>query len=408
VTEEAEEMEEEEEEEEEEEDLMLEEDDEDDQEEHEDALQQPHFEQGQRQTLLFSATALRKEDDTHQSKKNKKKMKKVTGLVGNIESLPDHLKQLLSVVAVQKSIEVVDVTAMQSQKASSKSSSSGTSTTPKAAAEEPLSALPKTLSQFQINVPTEEKDTMAYYYLLKNPTQRTLLFVNSIKTARRVDGLLRALGVNCRTIHAQLQQRQRLRSLEAFRSSPVGVLVATDVAARGLDIPKIQSVIHYDIARSPQLYIHRSGRTARANASGTSISLVAPEDNLHHGHICTALGIQGENPKMTLLPIDSATVPLLTERIKLAKKIFTQSFVASQKTKESSWLQQNASQADLELDDYMVEEEGTREEQQSASKMSKKALDKAKAELQRLLDTPIEIAKTAISSRKRGFVVFAK
>jgi len=79
------------------------------------------------------------------------------------------------------------------------------------------------------------------------------VFVNSIKTARRVDGLLRALGLNCCSIHAQLQQKQRLTALDSFKAAPVGILVATDVAARGLDIPKIQSVLHYDIARSPQV-----------------------------------------------------------------------------------------------------------------------------------------------------------
>lgn len=88
--------------------------------------------------------------------------------------------------------------------------------------------------------------------MLQNPG-RVLVFVNSIKAARRVDGLLRALGMNARTIHAQLQQRQRLRALEAFRECASGVLVATDVAARGLDIPKVQAVLHYDIARSPQV-----------------------------------------------------------------------------------------------------------------------------------------------------------
>ena len=87
--------------------------------------------------------------------------------------------------------------------------------------------------------------------------------MNSIKTARRLDGLLRALELNCRTIHAQLQQRQRLRALEAYQAADDGILVATDVAARGLDISKIEYVIHYDIARSPQVYVHRSGRTAR-------------------------------------------------------------------------------------------------------------------------------------------------
>ncbi len=79
------------------------------------------------------------------------------------------------------------------------------------------------------------------------------MFVNSIKTARRLDGLLRALGLNCRTVHSQLQQRQRLRALDSFRSSPIGVLVATDIAARGLDIPKVEFVVHYDIARSTQV-----------------------------------------------------------------------------------------------------------------------------------------------------------
>jgi ATP-dependent RNA helicase DDX24/MAK5 len=74
-----------------------------------------------------------------------------------------------------------------------------------------------------------------------------LVFVNSIKSARRLDGLLRALGINCRTIHAQLQQKQRLKALESFQASPISVLVATDVAARGLDIPKINFVLHYDI-----------------------------------------------------------------------------------------------------------------------------------------------------------------
>ena len=115
------------------------------------------------------------------------------------------------------------------------------------------------------------------------------MFVNSIKTARRLDGLLRALDVNCRSLHAQLQQKQRLAALESFKEAPVGVLVATDVAARGLDISRVQSVLHYDVARSPQVYIHRSGRTARASQSGTAVSLVSPEDVAHHREICCHL-----------------------------------------------------------------------------------------------------------------------
>jgi ATP-dependent RNA helicase DDX24/MAK5 len=264
--------------------------------------------------------------------------------------------------------------------------------------------LPKGLSQFEVRVPTEEKDVFAYYYLLKH-AGRSLLFVNSIKTARRVDGLLRALGINCRTIHAQLQQRQRLRALESFRSSPIGVLVATDVAARGLDIPKIQSVIHYDIARSPQVYIHRAGRTARAGSTGVSVSLPSPEDSSHHKGICDYLSMP--NSAMPLLSMDLSILPMLRDRVKLAKKIFTQSFVASQSSKDNHWLQQNADQADLEIDEYLVHEVGDKASQKAAETTSKKALEKAKYELRQLLETPLEDTGS-VKRKGHGFFVYAK
>ena len=89
-------------------------------------------------------------------------------------------------------------------------------------------------------------------------------------------------------------------------------------AARGLDIPKITSVLHYDIARSPQLYVHRSGRTARANTSGTTVSLVSPDDVNYHGNICQLLG----KKSLDALKVELGTLPLLRERVSLAKKVF--------------------------------------------------------------------------------------
>jgi ATP-dependent RNA helicase DDX24/MAK5 len=158
---------------------------------------------------------------------------------------------------------------------------------------------------------------------------RTLIFVNSIKTARRLDGLLRALQFHCRTIHGDLPQKQRLKALETFSSSPRGILVATDVAARGLDIAKIQSVIHYDIARTPQVYVHRSGRTARANTSGKTISFVTPDDYSYHqaiveyvtGKKANSLSASSSSSMIIPYPVDSAMLNPLRERITLAKKV---------------------------------------------------------------------------------------
>ena len=197
------------------------------------------------------------------------------------------------------------------------------------------SRLPQGLVHLETRVTPDDKDTIVYYHLLKN-TGRTLIFVNTIKNAKRLDGLLRALGFNCRTIHAQLQQRQRLRALDSFKAAPVGVLVATDVAARGLDIPKIQFVLHYDVSRSPQGYIHRSGRTARAASSGESLSIISPDDVQYHRNICSTL----ETTKFTPLKPELSVLPNLRERIKAAKKMFTLSFIVSQKQKERSWIAQ--------------------------------------------------------------------
>ena len=353
----------------------------------------------QRQTLLFSATAIQSQLDND---KNKKK-KKIKGIgSGAVRNLPYHLQQLLGLVAVRGDTEIVDVTGV-SRAIAMKNDSNVDKSTKANDDMGTFAVLPKTLTQLEIRAPTEEKDVMVYYFLLKN-VGRTLLFVNSIKTARRVDGLLRALGLNCRTIHAQLQQRQRLRALEGFQSSPIGVLVATDVAARGLDISKIQYVIHYDIARSPQVYIHRSGRTARANASGTAVSVVSPEDRPFHDSVYAALGVKS----FPNVKIDLQILPLLRERVSIAKKIFTQSFVISQSSKEKNWLQQNAEEADLELDDYLMEEIDNKGEAQQNDAKSKKNLEKLKAKLNHLLNTPLEKANQTTSNRKRGFIVVAK
>ena len=100
-----------------------------------------------------------------------------------------------------------------------------------------------------------------YFFLLKYPG-RTLVFVNSIDAVRRIVPVLTSLRLPAISLHSQLIQKQRLHSLERFKSSPKSILVATDIAARGLDISNVQHVVHYHLPRATDTYIHRSGRTA--------------------------------------------------------------------------------------------------------------------------------------------------
>lgn len=75
-----------------------------------------------------------------------------------------------------------------------------------------------------------------------------------------------------------MEQKQRLRNLEKFRDNPDSLLLATDVAARGLDIPNVDYVIHYQVPKTAEIYVHRSGRTARANTVGNALLLIEPKE----------------------------------------------------------------------------------------------------------------------------------
>ena len=105
-------------------------------------------------------------------------------------------------------------------------------------------------------------------------TDRSLIFVNTKRQADKVARDLVDLGINAKAIHGDLRQEHRERALRRFSEGKLSVLVATDVAARGLDIDELDVVVHYDPAPDHKTYLHRSGRTARAGASGLAVTLV--------------------------------------------------------------------------------------------------------------------------------------
>lgn len=107
----------------------------------------------------------------------------------------------------------------------------------------------QTLTESRITCSLEEKDYYLYYFLLHH-SGRTLVFCNSIDCVRRLQQVFTILQRNPLSLHAQMHQKQRLKNLERFTSDENGLLLATDVAARGLDIPKVKHVIHYQVPRT--------------------------------------------------------------------------------------------------------------------------------------------------------------
>ncbi|MFV0276903.1 MAG: DEAD/DEAH box helicase [Parahaliea sp.] len=118
------------------------------------------------------------------------------------------------------------------------------------------------------------KDQLLLALLQQQPERRALVFANQRRTAQRLAGLLRHHELRCDALHGEMSTEERKRVMAAFREGKIHILCASDLAARGLDVPDIATVIHYDLPHSGDDYIHRSGRTGRAGAAGLAIALV--------------------------------------------------------------------------------------------------------------------------------------
>jgi superfamily II DNA/RNA helicase len=134
---------------------------------------------------------------------------------------------------------------------------------------------------FRVRDSDEKRAAVAHLIRSRSITQ-VIVFTNTKIGASRLARQLERDGLNASAIHGDKSQQERLTTLEAFKKGELSVLVATDVAARGLDIAELPAVINYDLPYSPEDYVHRIGRTGRAGASGLALSLMCgDEDRLH-------------------------------------------------------------------------------------------------------------------------------
>lgn len=132
-----------------------------------------------------------------------------------------------------------------------------------------------TVHQKLIFVRREDKLKAIEKLLKENNETSTIVFVRTKRDAADVERELQKRGINAKAIHGDLSQRQRENVMGAFRNGKVKALVATDVAARGIDIKDVGLVINYELPENPEVYVHRIGRTGRAGREGTAISLVS-------------------------------------------------------------------------------------------------------------------------------------
>ncbi|MDQ1680974.1 MAG: hypothetical protein QOI42_1833 [Frankiaceae bacterium] len=163
---------------------------------------------------------------------------------------------------------------------------------------DPPSAAVSTMEHHVLNVSSND-DKNALVRELASGTGRSLLFMRTKHAAKKLSAQLTAAGIPSVDLHGNLAQNARTRNLAAFASGEVRVLVATDVAARGVHVDDIELVVHVDPPTEHKAYLHRSGRTARAGASGTVVTVVLPEQQRDVALLMRQAGIRPESATVT-------------------------------------------------------------------------------------------------------------
>lgn len=144
---------------------------------------------------------------------------------------------------------------------------------------EPQQVAVDTVEQLVYIVTREEKYALLYNIITRKNLERVIVFCNRKDETRRLADLFTRYRIDCAVLSGDIRQRARIHTLNAFKAGKIRVLVATDVAGRGIHIEGMDHVINYTLPRDPDDYVHRIGRTGRAGAAGTSISFADEEDS---------------------------------------------------------------------------------------------------------------------------------
>ncbi|KAG1747358.1 ATP-dependent RNA helicase [Suillus lakei] len=251
----------------------------------------------------------------------------------------------------------------------------------------PKGGVVSTLKESKIECLSTDKDAYLYYFLLRYPG-RSLVFLSSIDGIRRLSPLMELLNLKAFPLHSQMEQRQRLKNLDRFKVTTNAVLLATDIAARGLDIPAVDHVVHYQIPRSADVFVHRNGRTARAMQKGFSLLMCAPDERRVVRALLASLG--RKDTDIPEISVELTLLDKLKNRILLARQIDSQQHKIKKQHHERNWLKETAEAMEIELDSDILSESA---DENNPSKHRKKKNDAKmavlKAELKVLMSQPL-------------------
>jgi ATP-dependent RNA helicase DDX24/MAK5 len=286
-------------------------------------------------TILCSATIEqlhKKEKESQGNAKGKKFNKKNESQneeVNNLESLIKNLKFFNKLIYLRQNTRKEDV-ADDPENKDSKSF-----------------ILPERLELDCFKCDSTLKDYYLFHILKENEKKKVIVFTNSISHTKKIFSIFSYFDFKMVCLHSKMQQSQRIKNLDKFRKGQVNFLFCTDVGARGLDIPLVDLVIHYHIPKRTELFIHRSGRTARALKEGTSISLISEKELGLYKKIMKDIGLKEFGLKTLSVP----QIEKYKSLFEFTKNVEREAYNSKKQTREKQWFQKMARDCDLLLDD---------------------------------------------------------
>ncbi len=206
---------------------------------------------------------------------------------------------------------------------------------------EPDEIAQKSIEQITYITTVDEKLTLLYNIINKNNLEKVLVFANRRDDTKKLSDSLERYGISCALLNGQVEQTQRIKRLERFRDGKVRVLVATDVASRGIHVEGISHVINFNMPEDPEDYVHRIGRTGRAGAKGISINFADEED----GYALSALEDYLGKKIQCVFPDDELLQEIPLSQIKPIKKSSSSGFIKTKKSYNTRKNQKSSSRS---------------------------------------------------------------
>lgn len=265
----------------------------------------------------------------------------------------------------------------------------------------PTSVAPRLVQEFVKVRREDEREALVLALVCRSFAERTIVFCETKSEAHRLTALLRLMGVEAAELHGDVAQTERYLALQRFRDGLAAVLVATDVAARGLDIPLVRTVVNAEMPRSASTYIHRVGRTARAGCAGRSITLVSDGRRGVMKRVLKGDGaVLSESGQVLSRTVHGSVLEEFTNKVSSLEEKLRQSLREERRDKEMDAAEREAERAEnlLRFEEEISARPARTWHQSEGQKRAVKAATKEAA----LAETGVEKEVARVSVEERG------